>query len=236
VFYLKSGSLTLAVTVDDAWLQEQGGELTLMVDGNEHRITAGAGGEQPLAVVVKTGEHEFSVRHGDSVVINPQRFAIERGGRRVLEITAEGMQLRSEMPAAGAHENASKLPEPQQPKVVPENAAAAEQLQREWGDRLRVPVDFTAEYDLRLKLIPPGVFRMGSPQTEPYREATEGPQHLVSVSRAFYMGATEVTQQQWYAVMQTRPGNSRRKSERAIRCRRSVWTGMPRRSFVGGCL
>ncbi len=205
VFYLKSGSLTLAVTVDDAWLQEQGGELTLMVDGNEHRITAGAGGEQPLAVVVKTGEHEFSVRHGDSVVINPQRFAIERGGRRVLEITAEGMQLRSEMPAAGAHENASKLPEPQQPKVVPENAAAAEQLQREWGDRLRVPVDFTAEYDLRLKLIPPGVFRMGSPQTEPYREATEGPQHLVSVSRAFYMGATEVTQQQWYAVMQTRP-------------------------------
>lgn len=205
VFYLKSGTLTLAVTVDDAWLQEQGGELTLMVDGNEHRITAGAGGDQPLEVVVKAGEREFSVRHGDSVVINPQRFAIERGGRRVLEITADGMQLRSEMPPEGLPGMAAKSSEQPLPTVVPDNAAAAEVLQREWGDRLRVPVDFMAEFDLRMKLIPPGRFRMGSPETEPYREATEGPRHLVTIDTAFYLGATEITQQQWYAVMQTRP-------------------------------
>lgn len=206
VIYLKSGSLTLAVTVDDAWLKEQGGEVTLMVDGDEHRITAGAGGSQPLAVVVKTGEHEFSVRHGDSVVINPRRFTIERGGRSVLQITADDMQLRSDVPAErpvppGAGMAATEAGV----TFSPESAAAATLLQREWGERLRLPVELTGEFGVPLRLIPPGTFQMGSPDSEPYREATEGPRHTVRIDTPFYLGATEVTQGQWFAVMQTRP-------------------------------
>ena len=49
--------------------------------------------------------------------------------------------------------------------------------------------------------IPAGIFRMGSPQTEPGRDADEGPQHEVVISRPFYLGTYEVTQEEWMAVM-----------------------------------
>ncbi len=56
---------------------------------------------------------------------------------------------------------------------------------------------------MKLKLIPPGSFMMGSPDSEPSRDEDEGPQHKVTLTRAFYMGLTEVTQSQWKAVMGT---------------------------------
>ena len=50
--------------------------------------------------------------------------------------------------------------------------------------------------DLGLKLmpIPAGSFTMGSPATEPGRSDDEGPQTRVTISRAFWLGQTEVTQ------------------------------------------
>ncbi|MEM9379599.1 MAG: formylglycine-generating enzyme family protein [Planctomycetota bacterium] len=40
----------------------------------------------------------------------------------------------------------------------------------------------------------------GSPEDEPGRSGDEGPQHRVLLTRAFYLGATEVTQGQWRRV------------------------------------
>jgi formylglycine-generating enzyme required for sulfatase activity len=62
-----------------------------------------------------------------------------------------------------------------------------------------------------LVLIPAGSFLMGSPEGEPGRESDEGPQHRVEITKAFYMGRTEVTQGQWRGVMGTEPwkGESR---------------------------
>lgn len=51
--------------------------------------------------------------------------------------------------------------------------------------------------------IPAGSFQMGSPDTERGRWSNEGPVHTVTISQAYYMGKTEVTQQQWQAVMGT---------------------------------
>ena len=59
--------------------------------------------------------------------------------------------------------------------------------------------------NITLVLIPTGGFTMGSPASEVGRFEREGPAHAVSVSRAFYLGATEVTQAQWKAVMSTTP-------------------------------
>ena len=53
--------------------------------------------------------------------------------------------------------------------------------------------------------IPAGKFTMGSPKTENVREADEGPQRQVAISRQFYMGVTEVTQAQYTAVMGKNP-------------------------------
>lgn len=54
---------------------------------------------------------------------------------------------------------------------------------------------------MKLVWIPAGTFAMGSGPTEQDRRPDEGPVHEVRISRGFYMGATEVTQGQWKAVM-----------------------------------
>ena len=54
---------------------------------------------------------------------------------------------------------------------------------------------------IEMVLVMPGEFLMGSPESEPGRNADEGPQHRVRLTRAFYLGATEVTQAQWKRSM-----------------------------------
>jgi uncharacterized protein (TIGR02996 family) len=58
---------------------------------------------------------------------------------------------------------------------------------------------------MRLALIPPGRFRMGSPAHEAGRGKEEGPVHEVEISRAFYLGVFPVTQREWQAVMGNNP-------------------------------
>jgi len=50
-----------------------------------------------------------------------------------------------------------------------------------------------------------GRFRMGSPALEVGRYDREGPQHEAMISRGFYLGKTEITQEQWESVMGTTP-------------------------------
>jgi formylglycine-generating enzyme required for sulfatase activity len=57
---------------------------------------------------------------------------------------------------------------------------------------------------MKLVLIPPGKFLMGSPQSEAERDADET-QHEVAVTRPFYLGAYEVTQAQYQQVMGKNP-------------------------------
>jgi formylglycine-generating enzyme required for sulfatase activity len=53
-------------------------------------------------------------------------------------------------------------------------------------------------------MIPKGTFLMGSPLTEKGRKEQEL-QHLVTISHAFEIAKTVVTQLQWYSVMQENP-------------------------------
>jgi formylglycine-generating enzyme required for sulfatase activity len=54
--------------------------------------------------------------------------------------------------------------------------------------------------------IPAGSFEMGTPETEPQREAQER-LHPVTLTHSFYMGVHEVTQHEWTRVMGTNPSN-----------------------------
>ncbi|MBU2548274.1 MAG: SUMF1/EgtB/PvdO family nonheme iron enzyme [Proteobacteria bacterium] len=56
-------------------------------------------------------------------------------------------------------------------------------------------------------LIPAGSFLMGSPPDEPDRKDDET-RHPVTISRSFYLQATEVTQGQWQAVMGNNPSQN----------------------------
>nr|MCS5674006.1 SUMF1/EgtB/PvdO family nonheme iron enzyme [Acidimicrobiales bacterium] len=70
----------------------------------------------------------------------------------------------------------------------------------------RAPISNTI--GMTLKEIPAGTFMMGSPETEEDRSDDEH-QHSVTITKAFYMQTTEVTQGQWKALMGTEPWENR---------------------------
>jgi formylglycine-generating enzyme required for sulfatase activity len=59
-------------------------------------------------------------------------------------------------------------------------------------------------------LIPPGMFKMGSPDTEPGRREHEGPQHEVMITRPYYLSVYPVTQGQYERVVGKNPSHFNR--------------------------
>src|SRR6267142_3780327 len=53
--------------------------------------------------------------------------------------------------------------------------------------------------------IPPGTFNLGTPTNEVNRSADEGPQMTVTISRGFWMGKYEVTQNEYLAIIGSNP-------------------------------
>jgi len=58
---------------------------------------------------------------------------------------------------------------------------------------------------MKLALVPAETFIIGSPKSVAERFDNERPQHMVTIRRPFYMGVTEVTQEQYQAVMGKNP-------------------------------
>ncbi len=81
------------------------------------------------------------------------------------------------------------------PLSVPSSTRAAAAEPEPYKDSV-VGMDFV--------VIEPGTFEMGSPATEKDREEDET-QHRVTLTRGFWMGATEVTQGQWQALVGNNP-------------------------------
>jgi uncharacterized protein (TIGR02996 family) len=63
----------------------------------------------------------------------------------------------------------------------------------------------TNSIGMQLVLIPPGKFLMGSPESEAERFDDEGPQHEVEITRPFYLGTYQVTQEEYQKVMGKNP-------------------------------
>jgi len=65
-------------------------------------------------------------------------------------------------------------------------------------------IDLGKDVKLEMVLIPAGKFKMGSPANEKGRKVFET-QHEVTLTKPYYMGKYEVTQEQWEAVMGNNP-------------------------------
>ena len=72
------------------------------------------------------------------------------------------------------------------------------------GVRPCVPT-ITNSLGMRLVLIRPGAYWMGSPVDEEERYADEDPRHRVEITRPFYLGAFQVTQAEYEKVIQRTP-------------------------------
>jgi len=87
--------------------------------------------------------------------------------------------------------------------------------QKEWVSKLALPLEVkTKQTGIKLRLIPPGVFSMGSPTNEVKRDSDET-QHQVIIADAFYCSKFEISQKQWMEVMVTNP-SSRQGSNKPV--------------------
>jgi formylglycine-generating enzyme required for sulfatase activity len=89
--------------------------------------------------------------------------------------------------------------------VAPYSSQQARGHQEAWSKHLGRPREITNSIGMKLVLIPPGEFMMGSPDSEEGRDSDEGPQHRVRITRPFYFGMYQVTQGQYERVMGTNP-------------------------------
>jgi formylglycine-generating enzyme required for sulfatase activity len=84
------------------------------------------------------------------------------------------------------------------PNAAPETTDAK-------GSEKRKELSFDLARGVKMELVPiqPGSFMMGDEKGD----AEERPVHKVTISKPFYMGKYEVTQEQWEAVMGTNPSH-----------------------------
>lgn len=88
--------------------------------------------------------------------------------------------------------------------VAPFTESVAHDHQRAWASSLESDIEIRNSVGMKLCLIPPGEFLMGSPETDSHHEKSEE-QHLAKVTSPFYLGKYEVTHGEWKAVMGTEP-------------------------------
>ena len=92
--------------------------------------------------------------------------------------------------------------------IAPFSEAKAKEAQKETAKNLQKEVAgieiLGKEIKLEMVLIPAGTFMRGSPSSEKGRYDNET-QHEVTITKPFYIGKYEVTQEQWEAVMGDNP-------------------------------
>ena len=116
----------------------------------------------------------------------------------LMVVLAAGMPtLRAQEPEGADEDNP-----PDGGATVPEWAKVSRE-QIEAAAKLKIPVakevDLGGEVKMKFVLIPAGEFMMGSPA------AHKDPRHRVRISKAFYMGIHEVTQEEYEKVMGKNP-------------------------------
>ncbi len=160
---------------------------TVMIDGKVR-------GKTPLDLVLNAGEYRIRFELDGYHPIE-QRIRYDAAGDALLE-----MSLKERLRIKQAF-----FPMTAEQATEVQDAAA-----KAWG----LPLEITNSIGMKLRLIPPGEFMMGSPETEKGRWVDEGPQHPIRITKPFYMGVFPVTQAEYERVMGTNP--SRFKGSKGI--------------------
>ncbi|MGO8750102.1 MAG: formylglycine-generating enzyme family protein [Thermoguttaceae bacterium] len=115
--------------------------------------------------------------------------------------------------------------------VAPFDAQKAKKHQETWVKHLGMPVEQTNSIGMKLVLIPPGEFEMGSTKEfvedelrlhgrdRLYRNPClpgEAPRHRVRITKPYWLGVTEVTQEEYQRVMGSNPSKFRGDPKRPV--------------------
>ncbi len=185
------------------------GTLAIEIDeqlGKDVQVAVYQGGEKVQVADAKSGwtlslsagKYDLAVEGGDDQVqLDAHTVTVTRGGQVKVKVTLTPVPLA----------------------VAPFDAKQARKFQDRWARQLGVPVEITNSIGMKLVLIPPGEFTMGSPKELIEEElktpgadqwymdhlAGEGPQHLVRITKPFYLGMYEVTQEEYQRVVGNNP-------------------------------
>lgn len=98
--------------------------------------------------------------------------------------------------------------------VAPFDDTQAKRYQERWAAYLGEPVDQTNSVGMKLVLVPPGEFEMGSPDEPGTASSTSGerPSHRVRINRPFLLGVYEVTQAEFQKLLGSNPSRFQRMS------------------------
>jgi formylglycine-generating enzyme required for sulfatase activity len=173
------------------------------VDGDTVMITPVKG--EPVRIEAPPGKHYVVVKRGDDLLMG-QSVTLESGKSYSLSVRKEAAathppppSVPPAEPAIAVSPKAGDHAQPSKPRAGPTPGGA---------DLSPSPVPSAPEYvtrvgQIKLRLIPAGSFKMGSPDGE--GEDDEHPQHAVRITRPFYLGVYEVTQAQYVEIMGSNP-------------------------------
>ena len=156
------------------------GTLLIEIDerlGKDVQVVVSQGGEKVQLVDSKSGW---------TISLSPGKYdlAVE-GGDDQFQLDSHTITV-----TRGGQVKAKVTLKPPPLAVAPFDAALARKHQQRWARYLGVPVEMTNAIGMKLVLIPPGEFTMGE----------GGDAHKVRITKPFYLGKYEVTQEEWEAV------------------------------------
>ena len=207
------GAMLFAVVLLGALIKLRTREGTLIVEVDDPGTIVQVLNEKSEVVLERKGE-KGSVTIGiapgrgrlrllkDGVELFAQEFSLVAGGQETIKarleppITSPYSRSTTHFPAVGSligPDGKWKLPPgAPPPAIAPFDAAKAKEHQEAWAKNLGVPVEMTNAIGMKLVLIPPGEFMMGEPGKD---------WHKVKITKPFYLGKYEVTQEEWEKVM-----------------------------------
>jgi formylglycine-generating enzyme required for sulfatase activity/serine/threonine protein kinase len=199
---------------------------TLMVEideqlGKDVHVTVSQGGGKVQVADARSGwtlslgagKYDLAVEGGDDQFqLDSHTITVTHGGQVKVKVTLKPKSP----PLPPGEDRGGGTPAL---AIAPFDAQQARKHQEAWAKHLGVPVEITNSIGMKLVLIPPGEFMMGSPKElieeelkipgieDWYRERLpgEGPQHRVRLTKPFYLGMYAVTQGEYQRVMGTNP-------------------------------
>jgi len=206
VFFLKTPSGTLRVEINDP-------EIEVSIKGSDVVLK----GVEIEDVTLRPGEHVFYFYRGyfefdtTSLILKKRETVVVKvellDGQ--VQVASGGKVIGSSLPASATVAETTKPPAP---AIVPFDAEQARQHQEAWAKHLGTEVETTNSIGMKMRLIPPGEFLMGSsdkelaklleeakdlPESYKVRIRAGGPQHRVTLTKPFSLATHEVTRSQF---------------------------------------
>jgi len=178
---------------------------------------------QNVAVVDPTGPENGKIRVARGGSFDTKAFAVRSSSRFGLPPTDGGSSVGFRLAKTvniktGVSTTVTKpdlavvIPATENLLTGPFTETKAKAVQKEVAKSLKKDVEEKADLgngiNLEMVLIPAGKFMMGSPESEAGRKISET-LHEVTITKSYYMGKHEVTQEQWQAVMGNNPSDTK---------------------------